>query len=123
MQFSFIFFSHFILSFAGFLCLGIYLCRGTWRNVLRQPLALGLALIAAGHVAGSHGMIGTASYSVLVLLFAGLFIKGFRAEDFVPSEVRGGHNAFSLLAGAALFGLTVQLHGVLFGVPVFQLVK
>jgi hypothetical protein len=123
MQFSFSFFSHFILSFAGFLFLGIYLCRGSWRNVLRQPLMLGLALIAAGHVVGSHGMIGTISYIALVLLFAGLFIRRFCAADFTPSEVRGGHNAFSLLAGAALFGLTVQLHGVLFGVPVFQLVK
>jgi hypothetical protein len=123
MQFSFSFFSHFILSLTGFLCLGIYLCRGSWRNVLRQPLALGLALIAAGHVVGSHGMIGTVSYILLVLLLVGLFIKGFRATDFVPSEVRNGHNTFSLLVGAALFGLTVQLHDVLFGVPVFQLVK
>jgi hypothetical protein len=123
MQFSFSFFSHFILSFAGFLCLGIYLCRGTWRNVLRQPLVLGVALIAVGHVVGPHGMIGSLVYIMLVLLFAGLFVRGFRAADFVPSEVRGGHDAFSLLAGAALFGLTVQLHGVLFGVPVFQLVK
>jgi hypothetical protein len=123
MQFSFSFFWHFILSFAGFLCLGIYLCRGSWRNVVRQPLALAVALIAAGHVVGSHGMIGSLVYGVLVLLFAGLFIRASRAADFVPSEVRGGHNVFSLLAGAALFGLTVQLHGVIFGVPVFQLVK
>ncbi len=123
MQFSFSFYFHFLLSFVGFLALGIYLCRGSWRNNFRHPMALGFALIALSHVVGSHGWMSVIAYCILAALFLWQFGRGYVSLGFKPSEVREGHNMFSLLVGAALFALTVQLHAILFGVPVFQLVK
>ena len=123
MQFSLSFYIHFILSFVGFVLLGIALCRGSWRNGLRHPLALGFAFIALSHFYGPHSAQYMIGYGVLVGLFSWQFWHRFTRTDFKPSEVREGHNVFSVLCGAALFALTVQLHAVLFGIPVFQLVK
>jgi hypothetical protein len=122
-QISISFVLHFVLSFLGFLFLGIYLCRGTWRNRLRKPLALAVGFVALGHLFGAHGTISTVIYVGLILFFGWQFVSGFRNANYVLSDVRAGHNAFSLLAGTALFALAVQLHGVVIGVPVFQLVK
>lgn len=123
MQFSLSFNVHFVLGFIGFIFLGIGLCRGSWRNIVRRPLALGFAFIALSHIYGQHGTVKTIGYGVLIALFSWQFWRGYSQLNFVPSEVREGHNIFSLLAGAALFALTVQMHFVLFGVPIFQLVK
>ncbi len=123
MQFSLSFYIHFVLSSIGFIFVGVFLCRGSWRNSVRHPLALGFSFIALAHIYGPHGTIGTIGYGVLVALFSWQFWRGYSHPNFVPSEVREGHNVLSVLGGAALFALTVQLHSVLFGVPVFQLVK
>lgn len=123
MQFTFSFYVHFILSFIGFLFLGIYLCRGSWRNVVRAPLLLCAAFIVLGHLISSPGQFSLIGKIVLLALCTGGYFFQKRGSSFVPSEVREGHNVFSVLVGAALFALTVQLHSVLFGVPVFQLVK
>ncbi len=123
MQFSFSFIFHFLLSFAGFLFLGIYLCRGSWRNKLRNPLALGLVFISIGHLVGQESILNRVIFTAGLAVFGWLFIASLRRKDFSPTEVRGGHDVFSMLVGAALFALTVQLHFVLFGVPVFELVK
>ena len=123
MQFSLSFYIHFVLSFAGFIFLGIALCRGSWRNSLRHPLVLGLAFIALAHIYGSHSNVNAIGFGILGALFAGLFWRGYTKANFSPSEVREGHNVLSVLGGAALFALTVQLHAVLFGVSVFNLVK
>lgn len=123
MQFSLSFYIHFVLSLAGFFAIGIYLCRGSWRNSLHKPVALGFGLIAAGHIYGMHDTSRTFGYAVLAVIFGGLYIRNLRQNSLIPSEVRGGHNAFSLLVGAALFGLAVQLHYAVTGVSVFELVK
>lgn len=123
MQFSLSFFVHFILSFAGFLALGIYLCRGSWRNMLRAPLALALMLVSMGHMLSFHGDIISMIFTALMIVGMGLLARAFLSAKFKPSEVRGGHNALSMMVGAAFFALTIQLHSVLFGVPVFALVK
>jgi hypothetical protein len=123
MQFSLSFFIHFILSFVGFMFIGIYLCRGSWRNGVRYPLELGLTFLALSHVYGSSGNFVTTATLISIGLLGGLVWRASKDRDFTPSEIRDGHNLFSLLAGAALFALTVQMHAVLFGVPVFQLVK
>jgi hypothetical protein len=117
------FYAQFVLSFAGFLCLGIYLCRGQWRNFLRQPLALAVALVALGHASGADSQLALMIYGALTVLAMVFLVLAWRSSNFVPSEVRGGHDGLSLLVGAALFGLAAQLHGVVIGVPVFQLVK
>jgi hypothetical protein len=123
MQFSLSFYIHFLLSFVGFLFVGIYLCRGTWRNLIRAPMGLAAAFIVLGHIFNASGPVSVLGSLVLIALGLGTFTISQRNAKFVPSEVRQGHNVFSLLVGAALFALTVQLHALFFGVPVFQLVK
>ena len=123
MQFSTIFCVHFILSFVGFLFIGIYLCRGSWRNAVRYPLEVGITFLALSHVYSSSGTFVPTITFIAIGLFGGLIWRVGKSKDFTPSEVRDGHNVFSLLVGAALFALTVQMHAVLFGVPVFNLVK
>jgi hypothetical protein len=123
MQFSTSFYVHFILSFLGFMFIGIALCRGSWRNKIRAPFALAFAFILLGHLMSGPGPFSATGSLVLIALSFGSFFLRQRNINFVASEVRDGHNVFSLLTGAALFALTVQMHSVLFGVPVFQLVK
>lgn len=123
MIFSQSFYIHFIFNLLGFLLIGIYLCRGSWRNKIRGSLPLGLALIAGSHLGANSSLIITAIFAAISGACLTKAILDFRRVPFVPSEVREGHNVLSMLAGAALFALTVQLHAVLFGVPVFQLVK
>jgi hypothetical protein len=123
MHISFNFLFHFVFSFVGFLCFGIYVCRGSWRNSVRTPLALGAAFIILGHVIDAPGPFSAAGGLLLVMMGFGSYFLTQSNNKFVPSEIREGHNVFSLLVGAALFALTVQLHSVLFGVPVFQLVR
>ncbi len=123
MHFGSSFYFHFILSFIGFLFLGIYLCRGSWRNTIRTPLPLAIALVLSGHLIGAPGPFSVMGSLVLIVMGFTSFFLARRNVNFAFSEVRDGHNLFSLLVGAALFALTVQLHSVLFGVPVFQLVK
>lgn len=123
MTFSISFYFHFILSLAGFVMIGIYLCRGSWRNVLRAPWALGLALISIGHLSGSQGTAWSISFGITAVFLGLFYLRRISQKTYVPSEVRDGHNIFSILAGAALFALIVQLHAVLFGVPVFQITR
>jgi hypothetical protein len=122
MEFSTSFIVHFVFSFVGFQFLGIFLCRGSWRNSLRRPLYVGIIFLILSHV---H--IPNATWFILPAISIaslGLIVwRAFKQDDFVPSEIRQGHNFFGILVGAALFAITSQLHDVLFGVPVFQLVK
>jgi hypothetical protein len=122
MQFSTSFYFHFILSFAAYQMFGIYLCRGSWRNVLRQPFFIGMILLVL-----SHMRLPYSSWMIVPILAIILFCvpiwRAFKSNHFAPSVVRDGHNFLGVLVGAALFAITSQLHAVLFGVPVFQLVK
>jgi hypothetical protein len=121
MQFTLSFLLNFGLSFAGYLLIGIALCHGSWRNRLRTPFDLAAALIIAGHL---FAVQGNAAFVVSVfgaVVLAGYYISRLRRSHFKPVDVREGHNIFSLLVGAALFALTVQLHALLFGVAVFKI--
>jgi hypothetical protein len=122
MEFSTGFVIQFVVIFIGFQFLGIYLCRGTWRNQLKTPLQIGLALLLAGHIVSNRLSTNQMIFVVLAFIVITLFSTR-KLKYFTPSEVRGGHNFFSLLVGAGLFALVAQLHSVLVGVPVFQLVK
>jgi hypothetical protein len=123
MQFTSSFYIHFILSFIGFLLIGIHLCRGSWRNVVRSALPLGISFIFLGHIFNAAGPFSIFGGAVVIAMGFASFFMSHRNPNFVFSDERDGHNVFSLLAGVALFALTVQLHNVIFGVPVFQLVK
>ena len=117
------FYIHFVLSFVGFLFLGIYVCRGSWRNSLRAPLPLALMFVSMGHVLGLEGGVKSMVYMAALIVGLGLFARAYRNTTFIPSVVREGHNLFSLLVGAGLFALAAQLHGLYAGVPIFELVK
>jgi uncharacterized membrane protein len=108
-------------TFLAFLCLGIFLFRGSLRQRLRFPMALAVMLWGTGHLlangdAASLLLFGGFIVSGLLMLLAGI------ANNVRPTaEVRAGHDGLSLLAGAALYALMTQLHAALIGVPIFNL--
>ncbi len=113
--------ANFALSLVGFILLGIFLFRGSWRNSLRYPMAMAISAWALGHLL-ANGDTRTA------LLFGGLaFFALLQAvlkshgNAFLPSEVRSGHNLLSILAGVALYGLAAQLHPLIAGVGLVTL--
>jgi uncharacterized membrane protein len=111
---------NFALSLIGFLFIGIFLFRGSWRNRVKYPMAIGISLWALGHLLANGDQRST-------LLFVGL--AGFSVlhavlksrVPFAPTVERDGHNLLSLLGGVALYGLAAQLHVVFAGVPVITL--
>ena len=111
----------FVLVFLGFLCLGISCFRGSWRQRLRFPLAMGVAFWAVGHLC-SNGDAAS------LVLFGGMLIYALShlalgvANGVRPSpEIRQGHDVISLITGAALYGVVAQLHPLFTGVPVVTL--
>lgn len=113
--------ANFALTLLGFLCLGVFLFRGSWRNSLKYPMAIGVSLWAVGHLLANGDDRTT-------LLFSGLAGFGLlhallksRNGPFTPAVEREGHNLLSLMAGAALYGLAAQLHVVIAGVPLVTL--
>jgi uncharacterized membrane protein len=107
-------------SLAGFVCLGIFLFRGTWRNMLRYPMAIGVSLWGTGH------LLANGDWRSLVF-FGGLIVAALahvmfaRRAPFQPSPERGGHNFLSILFGIALYGITTQLHYALTGMELVTL--
>jgi uncharacterized membrane protein len=116
-------YANYLLTFIGFLCLGVFLFRGSWRQKLRFPMGIATIFWATGHLF-SNGDLAS------LILFGG-FLAGSIAHILVASasgvrpapEVRIGHDGLSLIFGAALYGIMIQLHTALIGVPVFVLTK
>ena len=113
--------ANFAFSLLGFLFMGIFLFRGSWRNRLKYPMAIGICFWALGHLFANGDDRTT-------LLFAGLAAFGVlhalikpRNGPFAPTVEREGHNLLSLMAGLALYGLAAQLHVVIAGVPLVTL--
>jgi uncharacterized membrane protein len=111
----------FTLSLVGFIFIGIFLFRGSWRNRIKYPMAIGVAFWSLGHLLANGDQRTT-------VLFAGLaafailhaILKATQGAH-EPSVERQGHNMLSILAGIVLYGLAAQLHGVMAGVPVVTL--
>lgn len=113
--------ANFAFSLVGFVFLGIFLFRGSWRNSIGHPMALGVGFWALGHLL-ANGDRGT------TLLFGGFLLIAIvhavlrqTQGGMAPSPVREGHNLLSVLGGVALYGLAIQLHHLIAGVPVIQL--
>lgn len=113
--------ANYLLTLIAFICLGIFLFRGSLRQRLRFPMALAAIFWAIGHLLANGDLAS-------IILFGGIFIYAVLhivigvLNGVRPSpEVRGGHDLLSILAGIALYGVMAQLHGALIGVPVFQL--
>jgi uncharacterized membrane protein len=107
-------------SLLAFICLGIFIFRGSWRNMLRHPMALAIVLWALGHLLANGDVATTilfSGFAAIALVQAALR----NAAGVTDGPVREGHNMLSILAGVALYGVAVQLHQIFAGVPVFQL--
>ncbi len=113
--------ANYLLTLIAFICLGIFLFRGSWRQRLRFPMAIAAMFWATGHLLANGDLAslilfgGFLAYAVAHLIIAS-------ANGVKPSpQVRSGHNLLSILAGVALYGVMTQLHPVLIGVPVFDI--
>lgn len=111
------------LTFIGFLCLGIFLFRGSLRQRLRFPMGVATVFWAVGHLFANGDQAS-------LILFGGLLSASLAhmwvatSNGIRPSpEVRIGHDGLSLIFGAALYGIMTQLHPALIGVPIFALSK
>jgi uncharacterized membrane protein len=115
--------ANFALTLLAFISLGIFIFRGSWRNQLKYPMAIAVALWGVGHLlANGDGatVVLACGLMLTVLLHVGL-LKA--RVPYSPSDERGGHNLLSVLAGIALYGVMAQLHGVIIGMPILALVK
>jgi uncharacterized membrane protein len=112
--------ANFALTLLGFVFIGIFLFRGSWRNSLKYPMAIGVSLWALGHILAN-------GQSRTVLLFAGLAAFAVlhavlkSRQPLVPSDERQGHNLLSVLGGIVLYGIAAQLHHVIAGVGLVTL--
>ena len=114
---------NYVLTFIGFLCLGIFLFRGSLRQRLRFPMGIATVFWAAGHLFANGDLAS-------LILFGGLLLGSVAhmavamSNGIRPSpEVRLGHDVLSFIFGAALYGIMTQLHPALIGVPIFAVSK
>jgi uncharacterized membrane protein len=112
---------NYAFTLLAFLCFGIFLFRGSWRQTLRFPMAFAVMLWGAGHLFANGDVASLILFGGFIASGALMLVAGL-ANGVRPSpDVRGGHNGLSLLAGLALYALMTQLHAVLIGVPIFLL--
>lgn len=112
---------NFGLMFLAFLCLGIFLCRGSLRQALRFPMGIAVLLWGTGHLFANGDLAGIILFGGM-MIYAALHIAFGVAQGARPSpEVRSGHDLLSLMAGAALYGVMTQAHPVLIGIPILTL--
>jgi uncharacterized membrane protein len=113
--------ANYLLTLIAFICLGIFIFRGSLRQKLRFPMAFAAIFWAVGHLLANGDLASIILFGGF-LAYAVLHIAIGTANGVRPSpEVRGGHDLVSVLIGIALYGVMAQLHGALFGVPVFAL--
>jgi len=113
--------ANFLLTLVAFICLGIFIFRGSLRQRLRFPMAFATIFWTTGHLLANGDLAS-------IILFGGFLAYALAhiaigtANGIRPSpEVRQGHDLVSVLIGIALYGVMAQVHGALIGVPVVQL--
>jgi uncharacterized membrane protein len=112
--------ANYLFSLIGFIFIGIFAFRGSWREKLRFPAAIGFTFLAIGHLLANGDDTTTVFFLGLALsAIAQAVVLSTREKQ--PAIIRQGHNFLSVLAGIALYGLMAQLHAAIIGVPVFQL--
>jgi uncharacterized membrane protein len=113
--------ANYLLTLIAFVCLGIFIFRGSLRQKLRFPMAFAAIFWAVGHLLANGDLASLILFGGFLAYALAHIVIG-TANGVRPSpDVRGGHDLVSILIGIALYGVVVQLHGALFGVPVFQL--
>jgi uncharacterized membrane protein len=115
--------ANFALTLLAFICIGIFVFRGSWRNVLKYPMAIAVLLWGIGHLLANGDAATVTLVSGLMIAALVHFVLLKANVSYVPTDERGGHNLMSVLAGIALYGVMTQLHGVIIGMPVLTLVK
>ena len=116
-------YANFLLSFAAFLCLGVFLFRGALRQRLRFPMGLAAMLWSTGHLLANGDRASLILFGGF-LAYAVIHIAIATAQGVRPSpDERPGHDLLSLLAGTALYGVMTQLHPVMTGVPILTLTR
>lgn len=114
-------YANFLLTLIGFVCLGIFLFRGSLRQRLRFPMAWAVIFWASGHLLANGDLAGIILFGGFLIYALLHMIAGTAYGVRPPPEVRSGHNLLAVIGGIALYALMAQLHGVLIGVPVVQL--
>ena len=115
------YYANFLLTLIGFICLGIFLFRGSLRQKLRFPMAWAVIFWAAGHLLANGDLAGIVLFGGFLVYALLHMIIGARYGVRPSPDVRGGHDLLAVIAGIALYALMAQLHGALIGVPVVQL--
>jgi uncharacterized membrane protein len=110
-------YANFIFSLFGFIFLGIFLFRGSWRNRLKHPMAIGIVLWSVGHLLANGEQKSVLLFGGLAAIAILLATLKHLNGTFKMSDVRHGHNVLSVLGGIALYGIAAQLHTVVAGVP------
>ena len=111
----------FVAVLLGFLCLGTFLFRGRLRQVLRFPMGFAVIFWATGHLFANGDLASLILFGGFLAYAVAHIVIGI-ANGVRPSpEVRGGHDLVALVIGVALYSGMIQMHGVLIGVPVFDI--
>jgi uncharacterized membrane protein len=113
--------ANFGFTLIAFICLGIFLFRGSLRQRLRFPLAVGTIFWAVGHLFANGDLASVILFGGLLIYAVAHIILGAANGVRPTAEVRSGHDLISVVIGVALYGVMAQLHGALIGVPVFQI--
>ena len=114
---------NYVLTFIGFLFLGVFLFRGNYRQRLRFPMGLAVVFWAVGHLFSNGDLASLILFGGLLCVSIALMTLAM-ANGIHPSpDVRIGHDGLSLIFGAALYGIMTQLHPALIGVPNIALSK
>lgn len=110
-----------LLTLIGFVFLGIFLFRGTWRNRLKYPMLMAVGFWALGHLLANGDGRSVVFFGGFAVIAGLQVFLSSRLVEWVPSEHRNGHNLLSVLFGIAAYGVVAQLHSVIAGEPVFNL--
>ena len=113
--------ANFLFTLVAFICLGVFLFRGSLRQKLRFPMGVAVMFWAVGHLLANGDQRSLILFGGLLAYAVGHVLVGLVNGVRPSPEVRGGHNLLSILAGVALYGVMTQLHPVLIGVPVLTL--
>ncbi|WP_373503224.1 NnrU family protein [Aestuariivirga sp.] len=113
--------ANFLLTLIAFICLGIFIFRGSLRQKLRFPMAIAAIFWAVGHLLANGDLASIILFGGFLAYAVAHIVIGTINKVRPSPEVRKGHDLVSVLIGIALYGVMAQLHGALIGVPVFQI--
>lgn len=109
------------LTLLAFICLGIFIFRGSLRQKLRFPMAFAAIFWSVGHLLANGDLASLILFGGFLAYAVAHIVTGTANGVRPTPEVRAGHDLLSVMIGIALYGVMAQLHGALIGVPLVQL--